>query len=227
MGINTANILIGGENIRLGRNAAWTVHFSVYAGQISFLRGPSGCGKTWLVKSLLGLVPPLTGLAPQPATGVTIRACLAHNAFFHHMNMRENLHYTRPADPPGTPTPKKRLRLWLTSKPDYTKQPEYWRRVEWLGGRLGMDPDCLNKYPTDFSEGERRRLDLIRVLSHPAGLYLLDEPFNGLDEDTSELVAGLLMEICEREKPGMLILSHIHPPGLTIPPGNFFGVRRA
>ena len=51
---------------------------------------------------------------------------------------------------------------------------------------------CEEKYPQELSGGMRRRAALIRAVAPERELYLLDEPLNGLDEQTKEQAARWL-----------------------------------
>ncbi len=62
-----------------------------------------------------------------------------------------------------------------------------------------------------FSIGMRRRLQLAICLSYKADLYVLDEPFSGLDYQAVELLENMLLEIKERGA-SMIISSHQSEP---------------
>lgn len=60
-----------------------------------------------------------------------------------------------------------------------------------------------------LSTGQRKRATLARVAASGAGLWLLDEPFNGLDPEGQERLASLLAEHCAS---GGAILAASHQP---------------
>lgn len=73
-----------------------------------------------------------------------------------------------------------------------------------LAERLGFPPKRQRGYIRDLSGGERRRLQLTRILMAEPNLLLLDEPTNDLDIDTLQELESLL-----DEWPGTLVvISH-------------------
>jgi len=66
----------------------------------------------------------------------------------------------------------------------------------------------LSKYASTYSDGMKRKLALLALFIQQNDLYLLDEPFNGLDLSASILLKQLLSEL-EQQRKTVLISSHI------------------
>ena len=63
-------------------------------------------------------------------------------------------------------------------------------------------------WPTELSGGEQQRVSLARSLVREPQLLLADEPFGALDALTRIKMHGLIKELVERHKPGVLLVTH-------------------
>ncbi|HEV2920982.1 MAG TPA: ATP-binding cassette domain-containing protein, partial [Actinomycetota bacterium] len=72
---------------------------------------------------------------------------------------------------------------------------------------LGIPASGLDRPLSGLSGGERRRVELARVLLSQAGTLLLDEPTNHLDADAKRWLAGFLADFAG----GILLVSHDLP----------------
>lgn len=69
--------------------------------------------------------------------------------------------------------------------------------------------EVMNKKPDELSGGMKRRAAIIRAIAFGGDILLLDEPFNGLDEETKNTMARIIKrEFTEKNKP-ILMVSHI------------------
>ena len=71
----------------------------------------------------------------------------------------------------------------------------------WLD-KLGLGNDA-DKTPSQLSGGMKRRLAIARTLAYGGDIYLLDEPFQGLDEETLQQTLSIVKEAT---KDALLIL---------------------
>lgn len=74
-----------------------------------------------------------------------------------------------------------------------------------------LDIDDIYKPVKELSGGQKRRVALVRALASDADVYLLDEPFNGLDEGNRERALNLISEKLKEKI--VLIASHINNIG--------------
>ena len=73
--------------------------------------------------------------------------------------------------------------------------------------QVGLDPKNPKKYGT-YSLGMKQKLGIAQVIMENPDIMILDEPFNGVEEETVPLLRNLLLE---KKKEGKLIViaSHI------------------
>ena len=129
---------------------------------ITALRGPSGCGKTTLLRVLAGLERPQSGAV----SGISPRETA--------ILFQEN-----------------RLLPWRSVEQHLADvlPRERWGEVPRLLEVVELDGEA-SVYPPALSGGMGRRLALARCLALPARLYLLDEPFAGVDLERAGRVMG-------------------------------------
>ena len=172
--------------------------FDLRAGELLILRGPNGSGKSSLLRLLAGLIPPERGTLAWNG------APLGEAEDWH-----ERIVYLGHADAAKAElTAREDLHFWLALR-------ETRGAVDLALERLGLaavaDLPCRM-----LSAGQRRRLALARVIGSGARLWLLDEPFNALDEAAARALRAQLSE--HRAQGGMaLIAAHgpVQEPGPT------------
>ena len=164
---------------------------------ITALSGPSGSGKTTLLRCIAGLQSPDSG----SITGISP----SETAIL----FQEN-----------------RLLPWRTVQEHLTDVLPAHRRSEWKFLLDLMDLTAeKDRYPSQLSGGMNRRLALARCLALDAKLYLLDEPFTGIDLPRIRLLMDYLHNLpvpvlLSTHEPEVLALAHrvihLEGPPLTI-----------
>jgi ATP-binding cassette subfamily F protein uup len=144
--------------------------------------GPNGCGKTTLIHLLLGT------LTPQEGTVIAgTRLGIAHYEQLHDVldetkSVMDNIGEGREVIAAGAGE----------------------RHVVGYLRDFLFTPEQIQGPVTRLSGGERRRLQLAKMLSRPSNLLVLDEPTNDLDLETLELLEDLLMDFDGT----LLVVSH-------------------
>ena len=77
---------------------------------------------------------------------------------------------------------------------------------DWLLS-LGLTEEEIHVLPCQLSGGQQRRVALARALAADSDLLLLDEPFNGLDEDTWQNVVPLIAAYAQQKT--VVLVTHI------------------
>jgi ABC-type multidrug transport system ATPase subunit len=163
------------------RRALAKTSLTFRAGEIAGLFGPNGAGKSTLLGVVSTLVRPTTGevrygASTARALGDALRGrigVLGHDLFLYgELTARENLLFFG--------------RLYGLDR----LEERVARAFE--SARL---TDRANDRVAGFSRGLRQRLALERALMHEPRLVLLDEPFTGLDDDSTALLAERLRQL--------------------------------
>ena len=146
---------------------------------ITALRGPSGCGKTTLLRVLAGLERPQGGQVRGLAPGDTA-ILFQENRLFPWRTVEQHLTDILPREERG--------------------------RADNLLSLVELSEE-RSSYPSSLSGGMGRRLALARCLALPARLYLLDEPFAGVDLPRALRILDRLRETDR----AFLLVSHEEP----------------
>ena len=146
---------------------------------ITALRGPSGCGKTTLLRVLAGLERPQGGKVRGLSPGDTA-ILFQENRLFPWRPVEQHLTDILPREERG--------------------------RADNLLSLVELSEE-RSSYPGSLSGGMGRRLALARCLALPARLYLLDEPFAGVDLPRALRILDRLRETDR----AFLLVSHEEP----------------
>lgn len=167
------------------------VNLSVEKGSICGLVGRNGSGKTMLMKCICGFIPVTEGeiLVNNQKVGVKDK-------------FAENLGFI--IETPGfmpNYTAYKNLEFLSSINSKVNKQ-----RIREVIELVGLDPDSKKKVGK-FSLGMNQRLGLAQAIIDNPDLLILDEPFNGLDNDGVKQIRKLLLTLKEQGKT-IIMASH-------------------
>lgn len=160
--------------------------------------GPSGCGKTTTMKMINRLIEPTSGVILVNGTDVTkqdpvqlrrgIGYVIQSIGLMPHRTIRHNI-----ATVP-------RLLGW--------ESPRIAQRVEELIGMLDLDPELLDRYPSELSGGQRQRVGVARALATDPPVMLMDEPFGAVDPIVRERLQDQFLDIQARLKKTIVFVTH-------------------
>jgi Fe-S cluster assembly ATP-binding protein len=187
-----------------GRTLVEGVSLAVHPGTVVALLGPNGAGKSSLLKAF-------AGHPDYPITAGFLRLGDAvANDFIPEDRARRGLFlaFQHPVDLPGVTVAqmlRRARQAQLGSDFDVMAfQKELYAALD----ALGMGKEWLNRGVNEgFSGGERKRCELLQILSLKPRHVLLDEIDSGLDVDTLELLISTLDGL-RRRGTGILLVTH-------------------
>ncbi|MEL7132675.1 MAG: dipeptide ABC transporter ATP-binding protein [Pseudomonadota bacterium] len=173
------------------------VSFDIKRGERVGLVGESGCGKSTLTRAILGLEPVQGGSITLNGTPVS------------DPSVRRRMQVVF-QDPYGSFNPRHRVAR-LISEPfhllDAPPQDRNARIADALTD-VGLSPDDANKYPHQFSGGQRQRLAIARALIIRPELVIFDEAVSALDVSVRAQILDLIAKLCGQYALTYLFISH-------------------
>jgi len=163
------------------------VSLSVPTGEMAALVGPSGCGKSTILYAVDGLIPPTEGtirIGDEPVHGVRRDVALI-------------------LQDAG-------LLPWKTVR----QNAELALRIQGVGDDVA---DILNtlgltgfetSFPSELSEGMKRRVGIARALALHPRVLLMDEPMANLDSLTRERIQILILDLWRSLRFTALLVTH-------------------
>ena len=179
-------LAIRGLTVSYGEKpAVFSVDARFEAGEMTAIIGPNGAGKSTLLKAALGIVNPLSGRVSSWGQDVS--------------KMRDRIAYVPQRASVDWDFPTRVLDVVMMGQ---------FRQLGLLGrirsnhkddaltclDRVGMR-DFAKRQIGQLSGGQQQRVFLARALAQTADLYLLDEPFAGVDAATEKTIIAVLKEL--------------------------------
>lgn len=174
----------------------------LYDGENLVVLGKSGCGKSVLIKCIVGLLKPDSGIIKvfdHIVTALTVGELdkvrqkigflFQNGALYDSMTVKENLEF-----------PLRRIKGHL-------KQKEMDAKIKDVLENVGL-LDALYKMPSQLSGGMRKRISLARTIVVDPKIILYDEPTTGLDPVTSDEISTLINDVQKKYKTSSIIITH-------------------
>lgn len=178
------------------------VDLDVYKGENVVVLGKSGTGKSVLIKILVGLLKPDSGvvevlgkqvdkLNPKDLDALRLHIGFAFqsSALYDSMDVRQNLEFP------------------LTMNKKNLTKKEVDDAVEEVLDAVGLS-DKMYQMPSDLSGGQRKRIGIARTLILKPKIMLYDEPTSGLDPITCYEINELINEVQVKYNTSSIIITH-------------------
>lgn len=174
------------------------VSFNVDAGEVVGLIGLNGAGKSTTIKHVLGLMEPMSG-----SIHINGKSFLESKEAY-----RSQYAYI-----PETPMLYEQMTLWehleLTAMAYGLNEAEFKERVQPLLKEFRME-NRIKWFPSHFSKGMRQKVMIMCAFLVRPDLYIVDEPFIGLDPIGIQSFLDLMLDM-KKGGAGVLMSTHVLP----------------
>ena len=165
------------------------INLTFYGGKIYGLKGRNGSGKSVLLKILCGFYTPTEGSVFYNGKSlkdslIRIRALIEKPSFFPYLSGFENLQ--------------------LLAKLEHLIDSQRILQVLKLVGLF----DDKDKNFSKYSLGMKQKLGIAQAIMEPSDLLILDEPFNGIDVQSVQVLKKHIKELSDKDKI-IIVTSHI------------------
>jgi oligopeptide/dipeptide ABC transporter ATP-binding protein len=185
-------------------HAVTDVNLAVRRGETFGLVGESGCGKTTLGRMGVGLELPTAGEIVFNGTDLGS----VKGAKFR--ELRRDLQFMF-QDPYASLDPRMRVKEIIGEPLEIAKRGNKKERVEAvkrLLDEVGLGYDAIDRYPHEFSGGQRQRLGLARALALNPSLIVADEPVSALDVSIRSQILNLMKRLQATHGLSYIVISH-------------------
>jgi manganese/zinc/iron transport system ATP- binding protein len=175
--------------------ALWNLTATVPRGVLFGVVGPNGAGKTTLIKAILGLLKPIAGqvlVDGQPYR--TRRQSVAY------VPQRSSVDWEFPATVLDVVLMGTFGRLGWFRRPGAKERTTALRALEQVG-----IPDLAKRPIAQLSGGQQQRVFLARALAQDATLFIMDEPFQGVDAPTEQAIMALFHELKQQGRTAVVV----------------------
>ena len=173
----------------------WDIDYDVPEGELIAIIGPNGSGKTTLIKSALGLIPCLSGdvrFFGEPYKNVRHRIA--------YVPQRGSVDWEFPVNALDVVCMGMYREIgWFMPVTRKYKQ----KALEALD-QVGM-ANFASRQISQLSGGQQQRVFLARALAQNADLYIMDEPFTGVDAATERAIVEILRKLRSRGKTALVV----------------------
>ena len=180
------------------------VSFSIESGETVGMVGESGCGKSTIGRVVMNLLEPTEGWLLYEKRNIFKLPKTERRA------MRRNMGIVF-QDPYSSLNPRMNV-LQIVGEPltfhHKLKGARLREKVVSLLEQVGLKPEHINRYPHQFSGGQRQRLGIARALALGPKFLILDEPTSALDVSVQAQVLNLINKLQAAKDLTYLFITH-------------------
>lgn len=182
------------------------ISFDIYKGETLGLVGESGCGKSTTGRTIIRLYDATDGQVLYDGVNVHDKKSKKDLKIF---NRKMQMIFQ---DPYASLNPRMKVMDIIAEGLDIhglvKNESERKKRVYELLETVGLSKEHSNRYPHEFSGGQRQRLGIARALAVDPEFIIADEPISALDVSIQAQVVNLLKELQEEKGLTYLFIAH-------------------
>jgi len=166
------------------------LNFAVEAGTLVAIVGPNGSGKTTLVQSIMGLIPTTSGT-------ITIfdEPCITHRHKIAYIPQRSSVDWTFPASVFDIVMMGRYGHLKFGQRPTHSDKEIVLQTLTQVNMVQYIDQPI-----GQLSGGQQQRVFLARALAQHADIFIMDEPFIGIDMVTETIMLDIFRQLKKNNK---------------------------
>ncbi len=177
------------------RPVLWDIDLKITKGTLMAIVGPNGAGKSTLIKAMLGFIKPVSG-----------------NVLFNGMpykKMRKNIAYVPQRGSVDWDFPTNVFDVVLMGRYGQLGLLKRPRKEDSLLTEKALEEvgmlSFANRQISELSGGQQQRVFLARALVQNADIYIMDEPFQGVDAKTEKSIVAVLRRLRNLGKTVMVV----------------------
>ncbi len=178
------------------RPVLWDIDVVFPEGKLVAIVGPNGAGKSTLIKAIMGLVPLASGHVE-----VFGRPIAQGRGAIAYVPQRESVDWEFPTTALDVVLMGRYGQLSLFGRPRRRDKEIAAHCLE----KVGM-AEYAKRQISQLSGGQQQRVFLARALAQQTRVYLMDEPFSGVDAATEKAIVALLQDL--REEGSTVVVVH-------------------
>ena len=168
----------------------WGIDLSLPSSSLVGIIGPNGAGKSTLIKAIMGIIPVNSGyikLFGQELDNVRKRVS--------YVPQRESVDWDFPASVLDVVLMGRYNQLGIFKRPRKADRDAALHSLDLVGMR-----EFASRQISQLSGGQQQRVFLARALTQQADIYLMDEPFAGVDASTEKAIIDILKKLSNEGK---------------------------
>ena len=191
--MDTSNIALSIKDLTVAfgqKPVLWDIDLCIPKGSLTAIVGPNGAGKSTLLKAALGIIKPIAGRVD--VFGQPFKRQLSQIAY---VPQRNSVDWDFPTNVLDVVLMGTYGDLGLFKRPGKNEKKRALEALE----KVCMQP-FASRQISQLSGGQQQRVFLARALVQNASVYVMDEPFVGVDAVTEKAIVKLLKSLRDEQK---------------------------